>query len=368
MKNFINLYKPNINNDDIKSVNRTLNNSYLSGATKIVNEFEKKFSEKYKFPFALSTNSGTSALHLALLSLGVQKGDEVIIPSLSFISTANAVSYVGAKPVIVDVDIDTYQISLDQIEKNITKKTKVIMPVHLYGNAPNLEKIQNIANKFKLKVINDSAEALGTKFKNKQSGLYGDVSIYSFYPNKLITTGEGGMLVTKSKKVFELAKRYRDQGLVKESNEYIHDIIGYNYRMNSLSAAIGISQLKKVDKLLKRKININKKYKNEFDDYKVNFIKTEKDIFNSQWLTVINFKDYEINVNDLREYLFSNGIETKKIFYPLNKQKMYSKNKNACNNAYKIYDSSLCLPSYPDLSFKEIEYICGKIKKYLNYL
>ena len=181
------------------------------------------------------------------------------------------------------------------------------MPVHLYGNA-NLEEIQNIANKFNLKVINDSAEALGTKFKNKQSGLYGDVSIYSFYPNKLITTGEGGMLVTKSKKVFELAKRYRDQGLVKESNEYIHDIVGYNYRMNSLSAALGISQLKKVDKFLKRKIRINKKYKNEFDDYKVSFIKTEKDIFNSQWLTVINFKDYEINVNDLREYLFSNGI------------------------------------------------------------
>ena len=232
MKNFINLYKPNINSNDMKSVNRTLNNSYLSGATKIVNEFENKFSEKYKFPFSLSTNSGTSALHLALLSLGVQKGDEVIIPSLSFISTANAVSYVGAKPVIVDVDIDTYQISLNQIERNITNKTKVIMPVHLYGNAPNLEEIQNIANKFKLKVINDSAEALGTKFKNKQSGLYGDVSIYSFYPNKLITTGEGGMLVTKSKKVFELAKRYRDQGLVKESNEYIHDIVGYNYRMN----------------------------------------------------------------------------------------------------------------------------------------
>lgn len=360
------LYEPNIMSKDINEVTKSLKAKNLSGASKTISDFEENFSEKYNFKYSLAINNGTSALHLGLLAIGIKKDDEVIIPSLTFIATANAVSYIGAKPVIVDVDPETYQISIEEINKNISKKTKAIIPVHLYGNCPDLKKIDKIAKRYNLKVLNDAAEALGTEYLNKSSGSYGDVSTYSFYPNKIITTGEGGMLVTKSKQIYEKAKNLRGQGLSPGTNEYVHDTLGYNYRMSALSASLGISQLKKVDNFLERKIEIFELYKKNLEPKKIEFIKTEPNVKNSQWLTVVNLKNHKLNINNLRNYLFKEGIETKKVFYPIDRQKIYNR-RNKCLNSFNLYKSSLCLPSFPDLSNNQVNFISNKIKSFLSY-
>lgn len=330
-----------------------------------VREFEDSFCNLFGFKYCLATNSGTSALHLALIASGIKEGDEVIIPSITFISTANAVSYVGAKPIIVDIDRDTYQISINEIKKNITKKTSAIIPVHLYGNCPELDTISEIANLHNLKIIHDTAEALGTNYKNKPSGLSGDCSIYSFYPNKIITTGEGGMLATNNKNIYNTAKIYRGQGLNVDTDEYKHDVIGYNYRMPSLSASFGNAQLKNFEYLLNKKILIHNKYRELLSSSKIKFMKTSSDVKNSFWLTVLDFKDFNIKVDDLRKYLANNGIETKKIFYPIELQKAYPSNKSN-KNALDLYENALCIPSHPKLKSKELEFICQNILNYLK--
>lgn len=360
----INLYQPYISTKEFYSVAKSLFRSNLSGMSSPVVEFEQNFQKMFGFKHCLATNSGTSALHLALIASGVKQNDEVLLPSTTFISTANAVSYVGATPVFVDIDRDTYQISIDDIEKNITKKTKAIIPVHLYGNCPDLDKIAKISEIYNLKIIQDTAEALGTKYNKKHSGLYGDAAIYSFYPNKIITTGEGGMLVTNDEKIFTLAKMFRGQGLNFHTDEYKHDVIGFNYRMPSLSASLGIAQLKSYDKILNKKISINKKYRELLEGSGVSFIKTNENIENSYWLTVLDFKKFNIQIDELRSYLKNNQIETKKIFYPLELQKPYYSNKQN-TNAFDLYKNALCVPSHPLLKDKEIQFICEKIIKYL---
>jgi len=361
----INLYTPTITNIEKRAVNDALNSKKLSGSTQLITDFENKFSQKYKLKYCLSTNSGTSALHLALLSLGIGKGDEVIIPSLTFIATANAVNYVSAKPVIVDVERNTYQISIEEIEKNINKNTKAIIPVHLYGNSPDLRKINQIAKKYKLKIIQDSAEALGTTFENKPSGSYGDIGIYSFYPNKLITTGEGGLLTTSSKNLYRKAKKLRGQGLKENTDEYIHDVVGYNYRMTSLSAALGIAQLKNIDSFLSKKISIFNKYKKSLEPYGVSFIETIPEVKNSYWLTVADFKSLNIDIDKLRNYLLKKKIETKKIFFPIDRQVIY-KSKKPNKNSMDIYNNALCLPSYPGLTDKQVSYIISQVISYFK--
>jgi len=363
----INLYQPHISFNEFYNVTKSLFRTNISGMSSPVREFELSFQKMFGFKHCLATNSGTAALHLALIASGINQNDEVILPSITFISTANAVSYTGATPVIVDIDRDTYQISIDDIEKNITNKTKAIIPVHLYGNCPNLDKLTKIAKKYNLKIIHDTAEALGTKYRNKESGMYADVAIYSFYPNKVITTGEGGMLVTNNDEIFNIAKVYRGQGLRINTDEYKHDVIGFNYRMPALSASLGIAQLKNFSKFLYKKKKIHERYKEILSEFNISFIEDEKNVENSFWLTVLDFKNITLQVDDLRNYLKSNMIETKKIFYPLELQKPYISNK-LNKNAINLYENALCVPSHPKLKIKEIEFICKKIANYINSL
>lgn len=361
----INIYEPYITKKELFSVTKSILNSNLSGMSSPVAEFEESFSNVFGFKYCLATNSGTAALHLALIASGIKEGDEVIVPSTTFISTANAVSYVGADPIIVDIDRDTYQISIDEIQKNITKKTSAIIPVHLYGNCPDLDLISEIANLNNLRIVHDSAEALGTNYKKKPSGFSGDSAIYSFYPNKIITTGEGGMLATNNKNIYNIAKMYRGQGLNIDTDEYKHDVVGYNYRMPSLSASFGIAQLKNFDKLLDKKISIHKKYRDLFFNSKVEFMKTTDGVENSFWLTVLDFKNFNIQIDDLRKYLRQNMIETKKVFYPIELQKAYPSNRSN-KNALNLYENALCIPSHPKLKSKDLDFISKKILNYLK--
>ncbi len=361
----IKLYEPKIYREDIELVNKTLEEGWVSGNSPIVKDFENKLKEFNEAKFCLVTSSGTAALHLALLACDLQKGDEVIMPSLSYIATANSVSYFGGKPVFVDVNMNDFQIDSSKIEEKISDKTKAIMPVHLYGGVPNLENIEKIASKYKLKIVHDSAEALGSIYKNKHSVSYKDVGVLSFFPNKVITTGEGGAIITNNETIYKKALKFRSQGLV-ENTDYVHDVIGYNYRISALSAALGYNQVDKVKKHVNIKTSIYKFYIDELKNYGIEFQSHNDDVVSSYWLTVALFPE-KVIIDDLKKFLISNDIETRRIFYPLHLQKPYLSSKSENHkNSENIYKSGLCLPTYPDLSEKDLSYIVEKIKEFVN--
>lgn len=361
----INLYDPDITNSDIESVVKSLNKKHFSGNTKTVRQFEKDLSEFLEVEYVSSCSSGTAALHLALLSTDVKKDDEVIMPSLSYIATANSVSYVGGTPVFVDVDPDTWQIDINKIESKVTKKTKAIMPVHLYGVVPELNEINKIAKKYNLKVIHDSAEALGSKYKNKYSTNFSDVSIISFFPNKVMTTGEGGALCTNNKSIYKMAEKLKGQGL-QGSKEYLHSHIGYNYRLSSMSAALGTPQIKRIKNNIEKKELLFYKYVEELEPLGFKFQKITKNTTSSYWLIAVNVPE-KISRNKFKQFLLDNNIETRNVFIPIHQQPPYQhlNNKNEFPFSNTISKNGICLPSSPSLSEKNFKYIIKKIKEFI---
>ena len=247
MRSKISLYNPSINSIEKKNVIQCLRDNWISSKGKFVNQFEKSFKKKFNYKYATVTTNGTTALHLALLALDIKKNDEVIVPNLTYVAPVNSVSYVGAKPILIDVDNETWLMNYETIVKNITKKTKAIILVHLYGFAYDFKIINFLKHKYNLKIIEDCSEAIGTKSRGRYVGTGGDISTFSFYGNKTMTTGEGGMVVTNKKKFINKIIQLKSQGLNinKNNNYYNHEIIGFNYRMTNICAAIGLAQLKK---------------------------------------------------------------------------------------------------------------------------
>lgn len=361
----IKLYEPKIYQEDIDLINKTLNENWISGNSPIVADFEDKLKEFCKVKYCLSTSSGTTALHLAMLACNIEKDDEVLVPTLSYIASANSVSYVQGKPVFIDVDRNTFQIDTNGIEKSITEKTKAILPVHLYGGVPDLNRILSIAKKYNLKIIHDSAEALGTLYEGEHSVSFSDVGILSFFPNKIITTGEGGAILTNNEEIYNKALKFRSQGLI-SNTDYIHDKIGYNYRMTALSAALGFNQIDKIWKHIELKANINNFYKNHLSTYGVKFQENIENSLNSNWLTVGIFEK-KIDIKSLQIFLKKSKIETRRVFLPLHLQEPYKNNPlEYFENAEYLHNSGLCLPSYPYLEEKKIEYIIEKIIYFLR--
>lgn len=360
----IKLYEPKLYKEDIELVNKTLKDGWISGNSPIVEEFENKLKNFSGSKYCLATSSGTTALHLSLLAANLNKNDEVIMPSLSYIATANAVSYFGGKPVFVDVNINDFQIDVSLIEEKITKRTKAILPVHLYGGIPDIQSINNLARKYNLKIIHDAAEALGSEYKNKQSVSLRDVAIVSFFPNKIITTGEGGALLTNNQKIYNASKLLRSQGL-KKGTDYVHDIVGYNYRITAMSAALGINQIDRILQHRDIKTEIFNKYKNELGEFEVGFQSSKKNILHSYWLTVCIFKN-NVNISKLQKYLYKNNIETRRVFLPIPNQKPYLDYENSFKNSLSVYNSGICLPSYPGLKKSDQNYIIQKIIEFIK--
>ena len=249
--------KPLIGKEEKKAVSEVLSSEIIASGPK-TEEFEKKFAKFVGTKYAITSTSGTTALHLSLLSLGIKKGDEVIVPSFTFIASANTVIFCDAKPVFCDVDPRTFNIDPGKIKKLITKKTKAIMPVHMYGQPADMKPISETAKKHGLYVIGDAAQAHGASYNKKKIGSFGNLECFSFYPTKNMTTGEGGMLTTNNKEIFERAMSIRNHGRSKTKWGYEHKRIGYNYRITDITAAIGLEQLKKLPKFnKKRKQNAN---------------------------------------------------------------------------------------------------------------
>jgi len=361
----IKLYDPDIKNSDIESVLQSLKNKDLSGNTETVKTFENKLSKFLGIKYVSSCSSGTAALHLALLCTGIKKNDEVIMPNLSYIATANAVTYVGGVPVFVDIDPETWQIDVDKIEMCITKNTKAIMPVHLYGVVPELDRINRLAKKYNLKVIHDSAEALGSKYNKKYSTNFRNVSILSFFPNKIITTGEGGALCTNDKSIYEMSEKLKSQGL-QGKKEYFHSDIGYNYRMSAMSAALGTPQIDRIERNIEKKKKLFDKYKFALEPSGFKFQDLSINSNSSYWLIACLVPE-KISRNALKNYLYKNGIETRNVFIPLNEQLPYKHfyKKGVFPNSNLISSRGICLPSSPSLSNNDFQHIIKTIKGFI---
>ncbi len=243
---------PFLDEYEIELLNECIISGWVSSGGPFVKKFESLVAEHTGTKYAVSCSSGTSGLHLALLANDIGPGDEVIVPTLTFIATANAVRYTGAKPVFVDSDINTWNIDPKLIKDSITSKTKAIMAVHLYGLPADMDSINQIAKDYNLLVIEDASEAQGAKYKNKMVGSLADMAVFSFFGNKIITTGEGGMIVTNDKYLAEKCRLLRDHGMSKE-RRYWHQVLGYNYRMTNMQAALGVAQMGKIEKIIEKK-------------------------------------------------------------------------------------------------------------------
>lgn len=359
----IRISEPVIGSEEKKAINQVLDSGYLVQG-KTVNTFERKFARFIGTKYAVATSSGTTALYLALLALGIGKGDEVITPSFSFISTSSVILFTGAKPIFVDVEKETFNINPNLIEQKITKKTKVILPVHVFGLPANMEKIINIAQKNKLLVIEDACQAHGAKFKNQKVGSFGNAGCFSFYATKNITTGEGGMVTTNNKNIVEKIISLRNHGF---SSDKKNVGLGFNFKMTDLAAAIGIEQLKKL-----RKFNNIRKTNTEFLNQRLKDTKglvtpsTDVKSKHSYHLYTLRVtRDFPLSRDQLFDYLKQNGIQAG-IFYnkPIHKQKIYIDlgYRDNLEATESLSREVISLPIHPKVTKKDLEKIVKVIK------
>jgi perosamine synthetase len=360
---FIPIYQPLLGGNEKKYINNAIDANWISSGGKYVELFEKKFQSYSGLRNVTTTTSGTSALHLACLAVGVKPGDEVILPAYTFGAPINVVIQLKAKPVFVDVDYNTCCIDEKLIEKNITKKTKAIIIVHLYGNTCRIEKIVQLAKKYKIKLIEDCAEALGTTYKKKHVGGFGDASTFSFYGNKTISTGEGGIVSLKNQYDFKKAILYKNHGMEKNKN-YFHTLPGLNFRMTNIQAAIGCAQIEKIKKIITKKKYISDFYAKFFHNSK-NFkiVEDRKDTLNTHWLYFLVVKS-KINKEKLLLFLKKKGIDVRRAFYSATEMPIYSKYLN--KNKYPVSDhlskKGFCLPSYPALDYNQLNRIVNLVQ------
>ena len=363
--NKIFLDSPNVGDLEKKYLAEAIDSSYVSTFGPYVEKFEKKVANYLGLSTAVSVQSGTSAIYMALYSLGIGAGDEVIVPALTFVASVNPVLYVGATPVFVDVDKNSWNIDPKEIEKKISSKTKAIIPVHFYGNPCDMDKIIDIANKYNLAIIEDAAESLGATYKEQYTGTFGDFGCFSFNGNKIITTGGGGLVVGKDINKLKYIKFLVNQARDEEKG-YFHPELGFNFRMTNLEASLGLAQFERLEEFLDKKRKFNKIYRQELAD--IDFIKFQEcydGVESSYWLNSIIF-DRDIDINELQKKLKDYDIPTRRIFMPITEFPYFDvKNKEEYKNSYYVYGHGLCLPSSTLNTEEQIIYIANKLKEIL---
>jgi len=365
--------EPTLIGNELKYVTDCMKTNWIGSAGKYIALFEESFAKFSECALGIGCNNGTTAIHLALVSCGIGNGDEVIIPSFTMIATCNAVIYSGAKPVLVDSEMETWNIDVDKIEEKITDRTKAIMPVHTYGHPVDMDKIRNIAKKHNLLVIEDAAEAHGAEYKGKRIGSLGDCAAFSFYANKIITTGEGGMVVTNDEKIAEKARLLKNHAFIEP--RFLHKELGFNYRMTNIQAAIGLGQMEKALELVKRRIDNAKLYNSLLMDVKGITLPPEKEwAKNVYWMYGILIEDdFGMTMNEVRDSLKKKGVDTRSFFIPMHKQPLFMENKRNddrfpdCSGSYPISEElcrkGLYLPSSSSLTKDQIEFVVNAIKE-----
>jgi len=371
--NFFPVSKPYISKQDIVAVNKTLKNGWISSNGPEINKFEKEFSKLVNRKYSTTVSNGTGALEIAIKALGIKKGDEVLIPNFTIISNALAVIKQQATPVLIDCNLDNWNIKIEDIEKKITKKTKAIIITHIYSFPNDMDKILKICKKNKILLIEDAAEVIGSTYKNKKCGSFGDISTFSFYANKQITTGEGGMISTNSKLLYNKCNSLKNLCFGK-INRFNHDDIGWNYRMTNMQAALGLSQLKNIKNIVKKKIEIGNHYYKTLSLNKNIQILPPSNSYskNIYWVIGILIKNKKIHIKSVVNKLLSFGIQTRPFFWPMNEQIIFKKLKtfNNTNNKYPnskyLSHNGFYLPSYLELKKIEIDFICNAVNKVIN--
>jgi perosamine synthetase len=361
--------EPSLGGNELKYVSDCITSNWISSQGSYVKAFEKDFASFLEIDHALSTTSGTTALHLALIASGVGPGDEVIVPNLTFAASANVVIHAGATPVFVDVSPEHWTIDPHLIESKITPKTKAIIPVHLYGHPCDMDPVMDISRKHKLNVIEDCAEALGARYDGRMIGTMGDVGCFSFFSNKVITTGEGGMVTCRNKSLYDKMMVFRDHGMSK-TKRYWHDVAGYNYRMTNLQAAVGLAQLEQIGLFLKKRRDIASAYNGHLKALPGITLPPEKPwAKNIFWLYSILIDEMETGISrdDLIMGLAREGIETRPFFHPLHKQPPYRSTSNSFPVSEKLAAQGISLPSSNSLSVDEIDRVSSTIRKLIKH-
>lgn len=357
--------EPSLTGNEEKYVLECIRTNWISSLGKFIPEFEGGFAGFCGSKYGVAVMNGTAALQLALAALGIRGGDEVIVPDLTFVATANAVKYLGATPVFVDSEPDTWNVSPEKIAAAVTKKTKAIIPVHLYGHPCDMDAIMEIAGKHNLLIIEDAAEAHGAEYKGRKAGSMGDVGCFSFYGNKILTTGEGGMCVTSDAEIAERMRFLRDHAMSHEKR-YWHTEVGYNLRMTNVQAAIGVAQLERIEKLIAKKIADARLYNSLLQNVKGLSVQPQMPWAKSvYWMhsVLVDEREFGCSRDELMAGLKESGIDSRPFFYPMHQLPPY-KNGHSDKDfpvAVRLSRAGINLPSAVQLSEQDIRYVCEAI-------
>ncbi len=365
---------PWITQKEIDYVTDAVTNAWYANANIYNERFEKAFAEYIGSKFAISLPSCTSAIHLSLLSLGVGTGDEVIVPDSTWIATSAPISYVGAVPVFADMDEKTWCLSAESFEQLINSKTKAVILVDLYGNMPDMDSIREVANRHRIAVIEDAAEAIGSEYRSCKAGSFGEIGVFSFHGSKTLTTGEGGMLITDRKDIYHRVLFLRDHGRSPSDKIFWNTEIAYKYKMSSMQAALGLAQLERIDELLKRKRQIFNWYQERLGNIEGITLNYEApDTKNTYWMvTVLLNKKFRLKKEKLITLMSKKGIDCRPFFYPLSSLPAYQDLEQARQarqrnkNAYKISPYGINLPCGMNMTKEKVDYVCEVLKSILR--
>lgn len=362
---------PLLNGNEKKYLNECIDTGWISSEGPFIKRFEEEMASYVGRTYATAVANGSAALDIAVRALKLQKDDEVIMPSFTIISCAQSLVTNGIKPVLIDSDYSTFNMKVEEIESKITSKTKAIMLVHIYGLTVDIDPILKLAKKHNLKIIEDAAQMHGQEYKDKKCGSFGDISIFSFYPNKHITTGEGGMVLTNDEYLDSRAKSLRN--LCFTSNRFIHEELGFNYRLTNMQAALGVAQLEQIDKIVEKKRWIGNRYNELLKDISsINLPISKTDYCeNIYWVYAITLKDnYQYNAKEVMQKLGEKKIGTRPFFYPMHKQPVFNKMGLFLNdnlpNSEKLYERGFYIPSGLALTKEDIEEVSKVLHEVLK--
>lgn len=366
----INLSGPDITDREIELVMEVLHSNQLGLGPKMV-EFEERIADYVGAKYAVSCNSGTSGLHMLVHAMGIKDGDEVITTPFSFVASSNSILFERAKPVFVDIEPDTYNIDPDLIESKITHKTKAILPVHVFGQPANMDKIREIANKYSLKIIEDSCEAIGSRWNGRMAGTLGDAGVFAFYPNKQITTGEGGIIVTDNEELATVCRSLRNQGRGTDNNWLHHIRLGWNYRMDELSAALGIAQLERINEILEARRRVAGDYIQKLSDVHGVVLPTIHPMADMSWFVfVIRFLP-EINRDKVMSELQQQNIGCRQYFEPIHLQPFYREMFGFKEGDFPVTEmvasGTLAIPFYNHLREQQIDTVVRAIQEAIKH-
>ncbi len=359
---FIPVSEPLLSGKELDYVSDCIKSGWVSSLGHYIQDFESQFASFCGSKYGIAVSNGTTALHRALASLGIGPGDEVILPSLTFIATANAVRYTGATPIFADSEIETWNIDPQDISRRISRRTRAIVPVHIYGHPVDMDPILSIAEQHHLHVIEDAAEAHGARYKGRRVGSLGKVGVFSFYGNKIITTGEGGLLTTSDSELDERSRFLRDHAMSSEKR-YWHPEVGYNYRMTNIQAALGVAQMERIEEFIERKRRIARTYNRLLEDIPGIVLPPEAEwAFSVYWMySILVTGDYPLHRDELMKKLRSKNIDSRPFFYPIHVQPPYQ-----CAQSLPVAEclsqQGINLPSAVTLTEQDIDRIAAVIR------